>query len=102
MGAGGRSLLVPMAAVHKIAAVFCLILLVRNAGTLRSFHAPAVLPAAIAVFAAAYIACLVTGVFQSIPATASSLWLNLHRAAAAIATAGCAVAGGLIAMSVRG
>ena len=100
MGFAGKFLHLPLALVHKLLAVLCVVLLVRNAGTLRAFEAPPVLPAALAVFAVAYLAAFVTGAVQSIPASASSLWLNLHRIAAAAAIA-CAVAARFIAMAVR-
>jgi len=101
LSVAGKSLVVPLAVVHKLLALICLVLLLRSAGALRDFHAPAALPAAILVFAVAYVACFATGVVQSIPASASSLWLNLHRAAAAIATVGCAVAARFLVMAVR-
>jgi hypothetical protein len=87
----GKSLQVPLGLVHKILALVCLILLIRTAGTFRTFEAPA-LRTAIVVFAIAYLAAFVTGIVQSIPAAASSLWLNLHRVAAAAAAIACAVA----------
>ena len=101
MGFAGKSLQLPLALVHKLLAVLCVVLLLRNAGTLRAFEAPPVLPAALAVFAVAYLAAFVTGAVQSIPASASSLWLNLHRIAAAAAAIACALAARFIAMAVR-
>jgi hypothetical protein len=97
----GKVLHVPLALVHKLLAVLCLVVLLRNAGVLRTFDAPQALPAAIIVFAVAILAAFVTGAVQSIPACASSLWLNLHRIASAIAAIGCAVAARLIAIAVR-
>ena len=92
---------VPLAVVHKLLAVVCLVVLLRNVGTFRAFEAPPALPAAIIVFAAAFLAAFATGAVQSMPSRASSLWLNLHRIASAIATIGCAVAARLIATAVR-
>ena len=101
MSFAGRFLQMPLAIAHKLLAVLCLVLLLRTAGVLRAFQAPPVLPAAIVVFAVAYLASFVTGAVQSVPACASSLWLNMHRIAAAIAALACAVAAHFIAMSVR-
>ena len=100
-GFAGRLVYVPLAVVHKLLALLCLFLLLRSAGTLRGFHTPPILPAAIVVFAVAYLASFVTGGIQSIPACASSLWLNLHRVAAGIATIAFAVAARFIALAVR-
>jgi hypothetical protein len=97
----GKFLHGPLALVHKLLAVFCLVWLLRSAGALHAFAAPPALPAAIIVFAIAFLAAFVTGVVQSIPACASSLWLNLHRVAAAIAAIACGVTARLIAMAVR-
>lgn len=97
----GKVLHAPLALVHKLLAVLCLVVLLRNVGALRAFEAPPALPAAIIVFAVAFLAAFVTGVVQSIPACASSLWLNLHRFASATAAIACAVAARLIAMAVR-
>jgi len=98
----GRPLHVPLAVVHKLLAVLCLILLLfRIVGTLRIFTAPPALPVAIVVFAVAYIAAFVTGAIQSTPACASFFWLNLHRIASAIAATACAVAARLIATTAR-
>jgi hypothetical protein len=97
----GKVLHVPLALVHKLLAVLCLVMLLRNTGALQAFEAPPALPVALVVFAVAYLAAFVTGAVQSIPACASSLWLNLHRIASAIAAIGCAVAAHLIAMAVR-
>ena len=101
LGYAGKYFLVPFAVVHKLLAVLCLVLLVRIAGALRGFHAPPVLPAAILAFSVAYLAAFVTGAVQSIPACASSLWLNLHRVAAGIAVLACAAAARFIATAVR-
>jgi hypothetical protein len=97
----GKFLHAPLAIVHKLLAVLCIVLLLRSAGALRVLRAPPALPTAIVVFAVAYIASFVTGVVQSIPACANSLWLNLHRIAAATAAIACAVAARLVAMAVR-
>jgi hypothetical protein len=97
----GKVLHAPLALVHKLLAVLCLIVLLRNTGALRSFEAPPALPAAIIVFAVAFVAAFATGVVQSIPASASSLWINLHRIASATAAIACAVAARLIAISAR-
>ena len=101
MGFAGKFLQLPSALVHKLLAVLCLVLLIRNAGTLRAFEAHPVLPAAIVVFAIAYLAAFATGVVQSIPACANSLWLNLHRIAATTGAIACAVAARWIAVAVR-
>ena len=101
MGFAGKFLHLPLAFVHKLLAVLCLFLLLRNAGTLRALGAPPVLPAAIVAFAVAYLAAFVTGAVQSIPACASSFWLNVHRVASAAAVIACAVAARLIAIAVR-
>ena len=53
------------------------------------------------VCAVAFLAAFVTGIVQSIPACASSLWLNLHRLAAAAVTVGCAAAARLIVIGGR-
>jgi hypothetical protein len=92
---------VPLAIIHKLLAVPCLVLLLRIAGVLRAFHAPPVLPAAIVFFAVAYLASFVNDAVQSIPTCARSLCLNLHRVAPAIAAIACAVAARFIAMAVR-
>ncbi|HTW44033.1 MAG TPA: hypothetical protein VMD58_00690 [Acidobacteriaceae bacterium] len=97
----GKALHVPFALIHKLLAVLCLVVLLRNAGALRALEAPPALPAALVVFAVAYLAAFITGIVQSIPACESSLWLNLHRVAAATSAIACAVAARLIAMAVR-
>ena len=101
MAFAGRSLHGLLAVLHKLLAVVCLILLVRAAGVLRSFHVPPALPLAIAVFAAAFVASFATGVVQSIPACAGPLWLNLHRALAAIASIACVAAARLLILASR-
>lgn len=97
----GKALHMPLALIHKLLAVLCLVVLLRNVGALRALEAPTALPAALVVFAVAYLAAFITGIVQSIPACESSLWLNLHRVAAATAAIACAVAARLIAMAVR-
>jgi hypothetical protein len=97
----GKFLHMPLAIVHKLLSVLCLVLLLRSAGTLRAIQAPPVLPAAIVVFVLAYLASFVTGAIQSIPACANSVWLNLHRTAAVMAAIACAVAARFIAIAVR-
>ena len=97
----GKVLHAPLALVHKLLALLCLVLLLRNVGALRAFEAPQALPITIIVFAVAFLAAFATGVVQSIPASASSLWLNLHRFAAATATIACAVAARLIVLALR-
>jgi len=97
----GRLLHMPLAILHKILAVLCLILLFRIPGTIRAFQGPPVLTAMAVIFGFAYLAAFFTGAVQSIPACASSLWLNLHRVAAGIAVIACAVAARFIAMAVR-
>jgi len=101
MSFAGRFLHVPLAILHKLLAVLCIVLLLRIAGVLRGFQAPPALPAAIVIFAVAYLASFATGAVQSIPACASSLLLNLHRVAAAVATIACAVAARLIVLAIR-
>ncbi|HUD57377.1 MAG TPA: hypothetical protein VMR02_19255 [Terracidiphilus sp.] len=96
----GRILQMPLAIVHKLLAVLCLILLLRIPGTVRALQAPPV-TAMMVVFGFAYLAAFVTGAVQSIPACASSFWLNLHRVAAGISVIACAVAARCIAMAVR-
>jgi hypothetical protein len=91
----------PLAIVHKLLALLCLVLLLRSAGALRAFAAPPALTAAILVFAVAYLAAFATGVIQSIPACASSVWLNMHRITAAAAAVACAVSARLIALTVH-
>jgi len=97
----GRFLHMPLLIAHKLLAVACLILLLRVAGVLRAFAAPPALPAVIVVFAVAYLASFATGAVESIPAAAGSLWLNLHRVAAAVAAIAFAIAARLIATSAR-
>ena len=97
----GKVLHAPLAVVHKLLALVCLVLLLRNVGALRALEAPQTLAAAILVFAATFLATFATGVVQSIPASASSLWLNLHRISSAIATIACTIAARLIAISAR-
>lgn len=97
----GKVLHAPLAVVHKLLALVCLVLLLRNVGALRALEAPPALPAAILVFAVAFLAAFATGVVQSIPASGSSLWINLHRIASATAAIACAVAARLIAISAR-
>ena len=97
----GRHLYVPIAITHKLLAVLCLILLLRIPGTIRAIQAPPILAAMAVVFGIAYLAAFVTGAVQSIPVCASSLWLNVHRAAAGIAVIASAVAARLIVMAVR-
>jgi hypothetical protein len=94
----GRILQMPLAIVHKLLAVLCLILLLRIPGTVRALQAPPV-TAMMVVLGFAYLAAFVT--VQSIPACASSFWLNLHRVAAGISVIACAVAARCIAMAVR-
>lgn len=101
LGFAGRALGAPLAIIHKLLALVCLVLLVRVAGTLRSFQAPPVLPSAMIVFAIAYLMAFVTGVVQSIPACASALWLNLHRVATGIAVIACVVAARFIVLALR-
>jgi hypothetical protein len=97
----GKVLHAPLAVVHKLLSLVCLVLLARNVGALRALETPPALPAAILVFAVAFLAAFATGVVQSIPASASSLWLNLHRFASATAAIACAVVARLIAMAFR-
>ena len=97
----GKFLHIPLAIVHKLLSVLCLVLLLRSAGTLRAIHEPPALSAAIVVFALAYLASFATGAIQSIPACANSVWLNLHRTAAVMAAIACAVATRFIAIAVR-
>jgi len=97
----GRFLHILLAIVHKLLAVLCIVLLLRSAGTLRALHAPPVLPATIVIFSVAYLAAFATGAVQSIPACASSLWLNLHRVTAGVAAIACAVAARFIALAAR-
>jgi hypothetical protein len=92
---------VPLAVVHKLLAVVCLVVLLRYAGALRAFEAPPALPTAIIVFAVAFLAAFATGIVQSIPACTSSFWLNLHRIAAATAAIACAIAARFIVTAVR-
>jgi hypothetical protein len=94
--AAGKSLQAPLGLVHKALALVCLILLIRTAGSFRTFEVPA-LRAAIVVFAVAYLAAFTTGIVQSIPASASSVWLNLHRITGGVAAIACAVAARVIA-----
>lgn len=101
LSAAGRFLNVPLAIVHKLLALLCLIFLIRSAGALRAFHAPPALPAAIIVFSVAFLAAFATGAVETIPACASSLWLNLHRVAAGVAVIACAVAARFIAIGIR-
>ena len=101
MGLSGKFLQLPLAFVHKLLTVICLFLLLRHVGTLRALAAPPVLRTAIVVFAIAYLAAFVSGAVQSIPACASSLWLNLHRVAAGTAAIACAVGARLIALPIR-
>jgi hypothetical protein len=102
MRVAGKALNAVLAIAHKLLALLCLILLFRAAGTLWAFHAPPLLlPSAIAAFAVAFLASFATGVAESIPSCAGALWLNLHRAAAAIAAIACVVAGRLIATASR-
>ena len=78
--------------------IVCLVLvLLRIAGALQLFASPPVLRAAIIAFGVTFLAAFVTGVVQSIPACAGPLWLNLHRAAAALAAITCAVAARFVA-----
>jgi hypothetical protein len=97
----GKVLHMPLAIVHKLLSVLCLVLLLRNAGTLRAFQAPAALPVWIIVFAVAFLAAFVSGAVQSIPACANAFWLNLHRVTSAVAAIGCAMTARLITMAIR-
>ncbi len=97
----GKALQVPLALVHKLLAVLCLVLLVRNVGALRAFTTQPALQAAIIVFALAFLGAFAAGVIQSIPACAGSVWLNLHRVAAATAAIACVVAARLAAVAAR-
>lgn len=97
----GRLLRMPLGVLHKLLAVLCLILLLRIPGAIRANQVPPVLTAMMVTFGFAYLAAFVTGAVQSIPACASSLWLNLHRVAAGIAAIACAVAACFIVMAVR-
>ena len=101
MALGGKSLQVPLAVIHKILALVCLFLLIRAIGRLGGIHEPPALPVAAAVFVAAFLVSFATGVVESIPACAGTLWLNLHRVAAAVAAIACAVAARFIALAAR-
>lgn len=90
----GKFLHGPLDLAHKLLALFCLFLLLRV--TVRVSRGSPVLPVAFVVFVVAYLAAFVTGLVQSIPAAASSLWLNLHRFSSAIAAIACAVAARLV------
>ena len=97
----GKSLQVPLAVIHKILALVGLFLLIRAIDRPGAIHLAPALPAAIAVFAAAFLVSFATGVLESIPACAGALWLNLHRVAAAVAAIACAVAARLIVLAAR-
>ena len=101
MAFAGKSLQVPLAVIHKILALVCLFLLIRAVGRPGGIHGPPALPAAIAVFAAAFLVSFVTGIIESIPACAGALWLNLHRVAAAVGAIACAVAAIACAVAAR-
>jgi hypothetical protein len=101
MAVAGKSLQAPLAVIHKILALVCLFLLLRAVVRAGGIHEPPAFPAAIVVFAAAFLLSFATGVMESIPACAGALWLNLHRVAAAVATIACAVAVRFIAVSAR-
>ena len=101
MAFAGKSLQAPLAVIHKILALVGLFLLIRAVGRLGGIHEPPALPAAIAVFAAAFFVSFATGVIESIPACAGALWLNLHRVAAAVAAIACAVAARFIVLASR-
>ena len=93
----GKWLQVSLALIHKLLAVLCLVLLLCIGSGLRAFDTQPALRGATIIFAVAYLAAFASGVVQSIPAFASSLWLNLHRVAAVIATIACVAASRLIA-----
>ena len=97
----GKSLQVPLAVIHKILALVGLFLLIRAIDRPGAIHLAPALPAAIAAFAAAFLVSFATGVLESIPACAGTLWLNLHRVAAAVAAIACAVAARLIVLAAR-
>jgi len=101
MAFAGKSLQVPLAVIHKILALVCLFLLIRAVARPGAIHEPPAFPAAIAVFAAAFLASFATGVMESIPACAGVLWLNLHRVASAVAAIACAVAVRFIVLAAR-
>ena len=101
MALASKSLQAPLALIHKILALVCLFLLIRAVVRPGGMHQPPALPPATAVFAAAFLMSFATGVVESIPDCAGTLWLNLHRVAAAIAAVACAVAVGFIALAAR-
>lgn len=97
----GKVLQAPLGVIHKLLAILCVVALLRNVGVFRALEGPPALFAALAVFAVACGAAFATGIVQSIPACASSVWLNLHRVAAATAVVACVFAFRLMAMAVR-
>jgi hypothetical protein len=93
LGFSGKPLQIPFSIVHKLSAIVCLVFLaLRMGAALRMFTPRPPILAAMAIFAAAFLAAFVTGIVQSIPTQAGPLWLNLHRAAAIVATLACAAA----------
>jgi hypothetical protein len=100
MSFAGKALHAPLTVAHKLLALVCFVLLLRSAGVLRSFQPPGLLAARV-VFALAFLSSFATGIVQSIPASASSVWLNLHRVAATVAAIACAVAARLMATAAH-
>jgi hypothetical protein len=100
-GFAGRFLHGPLAVVHKLLAVLVLVWLLRISGMLRALAASPGLRVTIVVFALAYLAAFITGIVQSIPSCAGSLWLNLHRVGAATAAIACGIAARMIVMAAH-
>ncbi len=102
MALSGKALHAPLSIVHKLSAVTCMVFLFLRAGVaIRLFESRPALLATIAIFVIAFLAAFVSGVVQSIPASASVLWLNLHRIAAATGAIACAVAWRLTALKLH-
>ena len=95
----GKSLEAPLSVVHKVVALVGVVLLFQAVGAARVWKAAPGLPAAMVVFGVAYVVAFASGIVQSIPACAGTLWLSLHRVAAGVAVLACAVAARLMAVA---
>lgn len=102
VGLAGKALHAPLSIVHKLAAVTCMVFLVLRIGAaFRLCESRQALLVSMAFFATAFLAAFVSGIVQSIPSQAGTLWLNLHRVAAIAATVACAGAWRLMTLKLR-
>ncbi len=98
----GKPLRAPLSVVHKLSALACMVFLILRIGAvIRLCESRPQLSATIAMLMIALLAALVSGIVEGIPAHANALWLNLHRAAAIVATIACAVAWRLAAAKLH-